>query len=50
MWGYTVDGFEPSLGAGFAYRAGVTTVAIFFALSLLVLRGVPERRTAAARA
>jgi len=44
VWGYTVDGFEPGMGTGFAYRAGVTTVAIFFAVSLFVLRGVPDRR------
>ena len=44
VWGYTVDGFEPGMGTGFAYRAGVTAVALFFAISIVVLRGVPDRR------
>ena len=47
VWGYTVDGLEPRFGSGIAYRAGVTTVAVFFAVSLLVLRGVPDRRPGA---
>ena len=50
VWGYTVDGFEPGMGTGFAYRAGVTAVALFFAVSLFVLRGVPDRRLSAAAA
>jgi UMF1 family MFS transporter len=43
VWGLTVDGLEPSLGTGVAYRAAVLTVAVMFALSLLLLRRVPER-------
>ena len=43
VWAATVDGFEPSMGTGFAYRAAVMTVAVTFALSLLLLRRVPER-------
>ncbi|MEO8560477.1 MAG: MFS transporter [bacterium] len=47
VWGLTVDGLEPSVGTGVAYRAAVLTVALMFALSLLLLRRVPERaRTA----
>jgi UMF1 family MFS transporter len=43
IWGLTVDGLEPSFGTGIAYRAAVLTVAVMFALSLLLLRRVPER-------
>ena len=41
VWGFTVDGLEPSRGAGLAYRAAVLTVALMFAASLLLLRRVP---------
>ena len=43
VWGLTVDGLEPGLGTGIAYRAAVMTVAVMFALSLLLLRYVPGR-------
>ena len=43
IWAATVDGLEPNVGTGLAYRAAVVTVAIMFALSLLLLRRVPER-------
>jgi UMF1 family MFS transporter len=43
VWGLTVDGLEPSFGTGIAYRAAVLTVAVMFALSLLLLRHVPEQ-------
>jgi UMF1 family MFS transporter len=43
MWGLTVDSLEPGLGSGVAYRAAVLTVAVMFALSLLLLRRVPQR-------
>ena len=43
VWGLTVDGLEPGLGTGIAYRAAVMTVAAMFALSLLLLRYVPGR-------
>ena len=43
VWGLTVDGLEPRVGTGIAYRAAVLTVAVMFALSLLLLRRVPEQ-------
>jgi UMF1 family MFS transporter len=43
IWGITVDGLEPSLGTGFAYRAAVMTVALMFVVSAFILRGVPDR-------
>jgi MFS transporter, UMF1 family len=43
IWGITVDGLEPSLGTGFAYRAAVMTVAVMFVISAFILRGVPDR-------
>jgi MFS transporter, UMF1 family len=43
IWAATVDGLEPIFGTGLAYRAAVVTVAFMFALSLLLLRRVPER-------
>jgi UMF1 family MFS transporter len=46
VWGLTVDGLEPGFGTGLAYRAAVVTVALMFALSLLLLRHVPERSRA----
>ncbi|HCU11329.1 MAG TPA: hypothetical protein DGB72_04290, partial [Gemmatimonadetes bacterium] len=51
VWAFTVDGFTPSMGIGFAYRAGVMTVAIGMAFALWMLRGVPDNfiRTARAR-
>jgi UMF1 family MFS transporter len=42
IWAFAVDGLSPSMGAGFAYRAGVMTVAIGMVLALLMLRGVPD--------
>ncbi len=44
VWAYTVDGLTPGFGKGPAYRAAVVTVAVFFAASLVILRGVPDRR------
>jgi UMF1 family MFS transporter len=43
IWAATVDGLEPRFGTGIAYRAAVLTVAIMFALSLVLLRRVPKR-------
>ena len=43
VWAATVDGLESRLGTGLAYRAAVLTVAVMFALSLALLRRVPER-------
>ena len=45
VWAFAVDGLTPSMGAGFAYRAGVATVAIGMTLALLLLRGVPDNFT-----
>jgi UMF1 family MFS transporter len=45
VWALAVDGLTPSMGIGFAYRAGVLTVAIGMALALWMLRGVPDRFT-----
>lgn len=49
VWALAVDGLRPSMGTGFAYRAGVATVAIGMMLALLMLRGVPNNFTSAAR-
>jgi UMF1 family MFS transporter len=43
VWAASVDGLEPRIGTGLAYRAAVLTVAVMFALSLVLLRRVPER-------
>jgi UMF1 family MFS transporter len=48
IWALAVDGLTPSLGTGFAYRAGVVTVAIGMALALWMLRGVPDNFSRAA--
>src|SRR6266576_590919 len=45
VWAFAVDGLTPSMGIGFAYRAGVTTVAIGMTLALWMLRGVPDNFT-----
>ncbi len=42
IWAFAVDGLTSSMGIGFAYRAGVATVAIGMILALLLLRGVPD--------
>jgi UMF1 family MFS transporter len=42
VWAFAVDGLTPSMGIGFAYRAGVMTVAIGMTLALLMLHGVPD--------
>lgn len=48
LWAFTVDGLEGPLGTAIAYRAAVMTVAVMFAIALLVLRGVPARAPGAA--
>jgi UMF1 family MFS transporter len=45
VWAFTVDGLVSSMGTGFAYRAGVATVALGMILALLMLRGVPNNFT-----
>ena len=49
VWALAVDGLRPSMGVGFAYRAGVFTVAIGMALAFWMLQRVPDNfvRTAA---
>ena len=51
IWALAVDGLTSSMGIGFAYRAGVATVAIGMVLALLLLRGVPDnfRRSVVSR-
>jgi UMF1 family MFS transporter len=49
VWAFAVDGLKPSMGAGFAYRAGVATVGIGMILALLMLRRVPNNFTSPAR-
>jgi UMF1 family MFS transporter len=49
IWAFAVDGLAPSMGTGFAYRAGVMTVAIGMALALWMLSGVPDNFTKPAR-
>ena len=43
IWGLTVDGLEPSMGTGFAYRAAVVTVTIGMLLALVLLLKVPDK-------
>ena len=42
VWALAVDGLTPLTGTGFAYRAGVMTVAIGMALAVWMLRRVPD--------
>jgi UMF1 family MFS transporter len=49
VWAFAVDGLKPSMGTGFAYRAGVATVALGMILALLMLRGVPNNFTGPVR-
>lgn len=49
VWAFAVDGLTPSMGIGFAYRAGVMTVAIGMSLALWMLRGVPDNFTRTVR-
>lgn len=44
IWAVTVDGLMPSMGKGFAYRAGVVTVGLGMVLALWVMRKVPDKR------
>jgi UMF1 family MFS transporter len=43
IWGFTVDGLEPSMGTGIAYRAAVVTVTISMLLALVLLWKVPDK-------
>ena len=49
IWAFAVDGLTAPMGTGFAYRAGVGTVAIGMILALLMLRGVPDNFTRPSR-
>jgi UMF1 family MFS transporter len=49
VWAFAVDGLKPSMGTGFAYRAGVATVALAMILALLMLRRVPNNFTSPVR-
>jgi MFS-type transporter involved in bile tolerance (Atg22 family) len=49
VWALAVDGLTPSMGIGFAYRAGVMTVAIGMTLALWMLRSVPDNFTQTVR-
>jgi UMF1 family MFS transporter len=42
VWALAVDGLRSSMGVGFAYRAGVFTVAVGMALAFWMLRRVPD--------
>jgi len=42
VWALAVDGLRPSMGVGFAYRAGVFTVAVGMTLAFWMLRRVPD--------
>ncbi|MGI9139913.1 MAG: MFS transporter [Gemmatimonadaceae bacterium] len=44
IWAVTVDGLMPSMGKGFAYRAGVVTVGLGMVFALWVMRKVPDKR------
>ncbi|MFL5543289.1 MAG: MFS transporter [Gemmatimonadaceae bacterium] len=50
IWALAVDGLTSSMGVGFAYRAGVFTVAIGMALALWILRLVPDNFRQSVRA
>jgi UMF1 family MFS transporter len=49
VWALAVDGLRPSMGTGFAYRAGVVTVAIGMTLALWMLRKVPDNFSRSSR-
>ncbi len=42
IWALAVDGLTSSMGTGFAYRAGVATVALGMVFAFLLLRKVPD--------
>ena len=49
VWSGTVRVMEPSFGTGMAYRAAVLTVGVMFLISLVILRGVPDKRASTGR-
>lgn len=50
LWGLTTWALEPRVGTLLAYRAAVFVVAIMFVISIVILRGVPDRRAQRMRA
>jgi UMF1 family MFS transporter len=44
IWGFTVKGLQPTVGTKMAYQAAVLIVGVMFLLSLVILRGVPDKR------
>jgi MFS transporter, UMF1 family len=49
VWALAVDGLRSSMGTGFAYRAGVGTVAVGMSLALIMLHRVPNNFRAPVR-
>lgn len=47
VWGFAVDGLTPVIGRGLAYRTAVGSVMVAMVVAFFVLRGVPDRHTAA---
>ena len=50
LWGLTTLALEGPLGTSIAYRTAVLVVAVMFVISILILRGVPDRRPQQLRA
>src|SRR5438874_391558 len=50
LWGLTTATLEGPLGTSIAYRTAVLVVAVMFVISILILRGVPDRRPQQLRA
>ena len=50
LWGLTTLALEGPLGTSIAYRTAVFVVAVMFVISILILRGVPDRRPQELRA
>ena len=50
IWGFTVKGLEPSFGTSTAYRAAVLIVGLMFLISLVILRGVPDKKESSRQA
>ncbi len=44
IWGFTVQGLQPSMGTRMAYQAAVLIVGVMFLISLVILRRVPDKR------
>ena len=44
IMGFTIKALQPGMGTPMAYRLAVLTLGVMFVASLLILRGVPDRR------